>query len=203
MKSPLDPHVHLASASPRRRDLLAQLGLRWVLVPAVVDESRHPGEPAADYVRRLALAKARVAHGQLPPAASAPVIAADTTVVVGDEVLGKPAGEADALRMLRLLSGRAHQVFSAVAVVSARGESVAVSASQVVFRTIGEAEAAAYWRSGEPADKAGSYAIQGLGAIFVRKLSGSYSGVMGLPLFETARLLADHGVRVLGGEAAA
>lgn len=192
------PLVYLASASPRRRELLTQLGLRWALVPAVVDETRQAGEAPADYVRRLALGKARAARGRVPAAAVAPVVAADTTVVVDEEVLGKPTDEADAVRMLRLLSGRAHQVLTAVAVASARGESVALSASEVSFRAIATAEAAAYWRSGEPADKAGGYAIQGRGAIFVRELRGSYSGVVGLPLFETAALLAGHGVSVLG-----
>lgn len=199
MAATSDPLVYLASASPRRQILLAQLGLRWAQIPAVVDESRQPDEPPADYVRRLALAKSRAGRLHCPAAQAAPVVAADTTVVVAGTVLGKPVDAADAARMLQLMSGRTHQVLTAVAVASPGGESVALSASEVVFRTVGAAEAAAYWRSGEPADKAGGYAIQGLGAVFVQELRGSYSGVMGLPLFETAQLLGTHGVPVLAG----
>lgn len=192
------PFVYLASASPRRRELLAQIGLRWELLANHVDESRQAGEQPADYVRRLALAKARAALAQLPAARAAPVLAADTAVVIDGQVLGKPGGEADCARMLGLLSGRVHEVLTAVAVCSRHGESVAVSLSEVAFRGIEAAEMAAYWRTGEPADKAGGYAIQGLGAIFVRELRGSYSGVVGLPLFETAGLLRRHGVPLLG-----
>lgn len=196
MSTALDAFVYLGSASPRRRELLAQLGLRAEIVPADVDESAVTGERAADYVSRLALAKARAARGRLP-ALSSPLVAADTAVVLNDELLGKPADERDFRRMLALLSGATHQVFTAVAVVSARGESVALSRSEVEFRHIEAAEIAEYWRTGEPADKAGGYGIQGLGAVFVRELRGSYSGVMGLPLFETAELLAAHGIAVL------
>ena len=199
MAATSDPLVYLASASPRRQVLLAQLGLRWAQIPAVVDESRQPDEPPADYVRRLALAKARAGRLRCPAAQAAPVVSADTTVVVAGTVLGKPVDAADAARMLQLMSGCTHQVLTAVAVASPSGESVALSVSEVVFRTVGAVEAAAYWRSGEPADKAGGYAIQGLGAVFVQELRGSYSGVMGLPLFETAQLLGAHGVPVLAG----
>lgn len=188
--------VFLASASPRRRVLLAQIGLDCEVLPADVDERVRPGEAPGEYVSRLALAKARAAHAQAGRRAG-PVLAADTAVVVGGQILGKPADEADAARMLRLLSGRSHQVLTAVAVISARGESVALSTSEVEFRELSDGEIAAYWRSGEPADKAGGYAVQGLGAVFIRALRGSFSGVMGLPLFETAELLAAHGVPVL------
>lgn len=194
---PAAPFVYLASASPRRRELLAQIGVRWVLLPTDVDEASLPGEAPAGYVDRLALAKARDAFARMPPGRPAPVVAADTAVVIGGQLLGKPAGEADCARMLQLLSGAVHEVFSAVAVLSARGESCALSRTEVEFREIGADEIAAYWRSGEPADKAGAYGIQGLGAVFVRSIRGSYSGVMGLPLFETAALLAGHGLTPL------
>jgi septum formation protein len=194
---PPAPFVYLASASPRRRELLAQIGVRWVLLPTDVDEASLPGEAPAGYVDRLALAKARDAFARMPPGRPAPVVAADTAVVIGGQLLGKPAGEADCARMLRLLSGAVHEVFSAVAVLSAQGESCALSRTEVEFRDIAADEIAAYWRSGEPADKAGAYGIQGLGAVFVRAIRGSYSGVMGLPLFETAALLAGHGLAPL------
>ena len=189
------PIVQLASASPRRRELLSQIGIDWRIVSGEVDESGIAGESAADYVTRLALAKARHAWRR---SERAPVVAADTAVVAAGEILGKPRDEGDCTRMLDLLSGTVHQVYTAVAVISAGGESSALSVSEVAFRDISPAEIAAYWRSGEPADKAGGYAIQGLGAIFVRDLRGSYSGVMGLPLFETAALLRSHGVSLPG-----
>jgi septum formation protein len=193
-----DPFVYLASASPRRRELLAQIGLRFELLPAEVDEAVRPGEAAADYVSRLALAKCRDARQRMPAKQAAPVLAADTAVVIGSEILGKPGSEADCRRMLGLLSGAVHEVLSAVCVISGHGESVAVSRSEVAFREIGAAEIGAYWLSGEPRDKAGGYAIQGLGAVFVREICGSYSGVVGLPLFETATLLGAHGVALPG-----
>jgi septum formation protein len=193
-----DPFVYLASASPRRRELLTQIGVRWELLPVEIDELARRGERAADYVGRLALTKGREALARVPPARPAPVLAADTAVVVGGELLGKPRDEADCRRMLGLLSGAVHEVFSAVCVISREGESVALSRSEVTFRDVESGEIGAYWRSGEPMDKAGGYGIQGLGAIFVREIRGSYSCVMGLPLFETAALLAGHGIRPLG-----
>ncbi len=195
--SPSPPSfVYLASASPRRRELLRQIGVQWQLLPARIDESSRAGEAAADVARRLALDKAREAASRVPPDRPAPVLAADTVVTVAGELLGKPADEADGMRMLRLLSGRTHEVFSAVAVISGDSETQAVSRTEVVFRKLAAEEIFAYWRSGEPADKAGGYAIQGLGAMFVRGIRGSYSGVMGLPLFETAELLLRHGLRL-------
>ncbi len=189
--------VYLASASPRRRELLSQIGVRWQLLPATVEESNRAGEAAAELARRLALDKARDAARRVAQDSPAPVLAADTVVAVGGELLGKPLDEADAQRMLCLLSGRTHEVFSAVAVVSGRGETHSVSRTEVVFRTLSSEEIAAYWASGEPRDKAGGYGIQGIGSIFIREIRGSYSGVMGLPLFETAELLARHGLCVL------
>lgn len=184
--------VYLASMSPRRRELLAQLGLRCEVVPANVDESRHVDESAADYVTRLALAKGRAMLAQLG-AVNAPIVSADTTVVVGTEILGKPADGAECRQMLGRLSGRVHHVYTAVAVMTTAHEEAALSRSTVRFRTLSDAEIDRYWSSGEPEDKAGAYAIQGLGAAFIEEITGSYSGVVGLPLCETARLLAGFG----------
>ena len=180
--------VYLASGSPRRRELLAQLGISCEVLRVAVDETPRPGEKADDLVCRLAAAKAR-AGMELPRARPAPVVAADTAVALGAELFGKPADEADAVRMLTRLGGRTHEVWTAVAIAEAGRERVELSRSEVSFRAIDAREAAAYWRTGEPVDKAGGYGIQGLGAIFISALKGSYSGVMGLPLFETARLL--------------
>lgn len=180
--------VYLASGSPRRRELLAQLGIACEVLRVAVDETPRPGEGADDLVCRLAAAKAR-AGLELPRTRNAPVVAADTAVALGAELFGKPVDEADAVRMLTRLGGRTHEVWTAVAIADAGRERVELSRSEVSFRTIDAHEAAAYWRSGEPADKAGGYGIQGLGALFISALKGSYSGVMGLPLFETARLL--------------
>ena len=189
--------VYLASASPRRRELLAQLGIRCEVLAVGVDESPRPGETAADLVCRLASAKAVAGVAVRPASASAPVVAADTAVALGTELFGKPVDEADANRILNRLSGRTHAVYTAVAVADGGRERVQLSRSEVTFRPLGAAEIAAYWRTGEPADKAGAYAIQGRGAQFIAGLSGSYSGVMGLPLFETARLLAFFGCELL------
>ena len=190
------PLIYLASLSPRRGELLDQIGVRHTVVKADVDEGWHAGEAARDYVVRLALAKARAARERLPAGQRRPVLAADTAVVVDDEILNKPCNRADALRMMELLSGRSHQVYTGVALLEEREHS-RLSVSEVRFRRIQPREARAYWDSGEPADKAGGYAIQGLGAVFIAELKGSYSGVMGLPLFETAQLLKECGIRVL------
>lgn len=192
-----EPMVYLASASPRRRELLAQIGIDCLVMPADIDESLLPGEGVEAYALRLAGAKARRVWERVRTPAPRPVVAADTVVIAGADVLGKPAGLDDCRRMLGRLSGTVHEVLTAVAVVSAAGESSAVSRSQVRFRPLAPEEIDAYWRSGEPAGKAGGYAIQGRAAVFIRELRGSYSGVMGLPLFETAQLLAAHGLRVL------
>lgn len=195
-----NPHIYLASNSPRRRELLAQIAVRFRVIALSLDETPLPGEAPDDYVRRVALEKARAGRELVAGRSGSdlPVLAADTAVVVDERVLGKPRDREDALAMLRLLSGRGHRVLSAVALVGA-DEAVALSVSEVRFRSIGEAEARAYWETGEPADKAGGYAIQGLGALFVEHLSGSYSGVMGLPLFETAELLRAAGIPLLAG----
>jgi septum formation protein len=194
------PVVILASASPRRSELLAQIGVPHRVVPAHIDEQRAAGEAIEDCVRRLARNKAlevQVALAAVAGSAAAvelAVLGADTAVMIEDELLGKPRDRADALAMLARLSGRWHQVLSAVALASANGLQSSLSRSEVRFRVLSARECAAYWDSGEPRDKAGAYAIQGLGAAFVEELRGSYSGVVGLPLFETARLLAEAGV---------
>jgi septum formation protein len=194
--------VYLASASPRRRELLAQLGVECRVVPAAVDESRQPGESAARYVKRLAREKAAAARRALGNV-DEPVIGADTAVVVDDRILGKPRDGDDAQAMLMALSGRCHEVVTGVAVLGPERCEDAISRSRVCFRVLEPAEARAYLETGEPLDKAGGYAIQGRGAMFVESLQGSYSGVVGLPLFETARLLAafDYGLLMPGQDA--
>jgi septum formation protein len=180
----------LASASPRRVALLTQVGLVFLVRAPDIDESRLPGESAAEMVQRLALAKARrVAQGE-----TLPVLAADTAVAIDGVLLGKPAGPAEGLAMLTRLSGRTHDVLTAVALVHAARSEVRLSHSRVSFRTITRAEAEAYWASGEPFDKAGSYGIQGIGGIFAERIEGSYSGIVGLPLAETEALLQAFGV---------
>jgi septum formation protein len=183
--------VCLASASPRRRELLAQIGVRHVLAVPDVDEAALPGEAAADYVVRIARAKAgsvaaRTTH--------LPVLAADTIVVLDGLICGKPRDAGQGMALLRALSGRTHTVLTAVALAAGGALQHRLSASEVRFRRLSEAECRAYWESGEPRDKAGGYAVQGLAAVFVEHLSGSYSGVVGLPLFETAQLLEAAGV---------
>lgn len=185
----------LASASPRRAALLEGLGLRFHVRPQDIDESQRPGESARVFVSRLACSKALAGA----TGAGRPVLGADTVVVIDDRVLGKPVDAADGLDMLQRLSGRWHQVMTAVAVVCGTQQHEALSVSDVCFRPITEAEARAYWQTGEPLDKAGGYAIQGIGGMFVAELRGSYSGVVGLPLYETVNLLAAFGIRPLSG----
>lgn len=188
------PRVYLASASPRRRELLAQIGVEYRLVSVQVDETLRPKEAPGDYVARLALEKARAGRATLAGEADAPVLGADTSVVVEGAILGKPRNRADALEMLGRLSGRDHQVLSAVALVAVGREAVRVQVSRVWFRPLMPGEAEAYWETGEPADKAGAYAIQGRAACFAQRLDGSYSGVMGLPLYETCELLREFAI---------
>jgi septum formation protein len=190
--------IYLASASPRRRELLAQLGLSYELLVTDIDESLRPGEPVDAYVRRMARDKARAALERMPER-RAPVLGADTTVVVDRHVLGKPEDREAAVSMLRRLSGVDHEVLTAVAIVDGEDEreAVAVSRTVVTFRPLSDEEIDGYWATGEPSDKAGGYAIQGLGAVFIEAIHGSYSGVMGLPLFETACLLNGFGYRFM------
>ncbi|MBB5065135.1 nucleoside triphosphate pyrophosphatase [Granulicella mallensis] len=176
----------LASASPRRRELLAQAGFTFEVRAADIDESRHAGELPKDYVRRLALEKAQAIAARNPGAV---VLGADTTVVLEGEVLNKPADRADAERMLRLLSGRTHQVHTGLAVVGALGHQSHVETTDVVFRVIAEDELAAYLASGDPMDKAGAYGIQGYAARWIPRIEGDYFNVVGLPLAAVVRLL--------------
>jgi septum formation protein len=182
--------IYLASASPRREELLRQLGVPFTAQPAVIAEERLPEEPPADYVRRTARAKAAAVWASpAVQAAPRPVLAADTAVVVDDTVFGKPVDVAQALEMLEALSGRSHIVLTAVALHVDGAAAELLSRSEVRFRATTHDERLAYCATGEPLDKAGAYAIQGRGALFVERLDGSYSGVVGLPLFETATLL--------------
>lgn len=191
--------IYLASSSPRRKELLQQIGVPFQQISASINEDLQPDEQPLAYVRRLAQEKALVAWHQLrlQNKPMAPVLGSDTAVVVDGRILGKPRNEADAIEMLMSLSEKQHQVLTAVALVSAAGDTeqrvpdVALthSTTEVWFRRIDVYEARDYWRTGEPVDKAGAYGIQGFGAAFVQSLSGSYSGVVGLPLFETANLL--------------
>jgi septum formation protein len=192
------PKIYLASASPRRAELLPLIGVTFELLKLGefgVDEGVHGREAPATYVQRLAREKAQAGVRAVAARglAARPVLGADTTVCVGREILGKPGDakdrEVEAARMLRLLSGRTHRVLTAVALATAKGARVALSDSRVTFRRLTRAEIAAYIATGEPFDKAGGYGIQGPAAAFVSHLSGSYTGVMGLPLFETAQLL--------------
>lgn len=188
--------VYLASRSPRRRELLQQIGVTFNVIDVDVRERRSQDETAQAYVTRLALDKARAGRTALSGDRVLPVLGADTVVVAGDRILGKPRDRDAANGMLALLSGRTHQVYTAVALV-ADGEAVRVSSSNVTFRTLTDSERAAYWATGEPADKAGGYAIQGLAAVFISRIEGSYSGVMGLPLYETAALLQESGINII------
>ncbi len=188
--------IYLASASPRRRELLRQIGITFCQLPIVIDETPLTGESPPAYVSRLARAKARAGVRSLNRHQLHPVLGADTVVVVEGAMLGKPRDRADGLGMLARLSGREHQVLSAVALATLKRDAVKIQESQVRFRALSPAECAAYWETGEPCDKAGGYAIQGQAAAFITELHGSYSGVMGLPLFETAELLREFGLHL-------
>ncbi len=188
------PELHLASSSPRRREILTALGLSFTAGGVDVDEQRKPGEAPEAMVLRLAALKARSAEVN-----GAIILGADTAVVLDDLVFGKPCDEADALAMLTHLSGRRHQVMTGVAALAGGELQSALSITEVQFREIRPDEAHRYWQSGEPRDKAGAYAIQGLGGAFVEAINGSYSGVVGLPAFETANLLQNAGLYVLKG----
>jgi len=187
--------IILASQSPRRAELLAQVDIEFRVEPAHIDERVRDDERAADYVERMAISKARAVHQAFP---SHPVLGSDTAVVLDQAILGKPADRDDAIRMLLALSRRTHEVLTGVAVVSDRVD-YRLNVSQVRFREISRQEAEAYWATGEPADKAGGYAIQGLAAAFVERIEGSYSGIMGLPLFETMQILRAIGVHSRSG----
>jgi septum formation protein len=191
MNSPL---IILASGSPRRHELLLQLGVEHDILAVDIDESCLTEESPEACVERLALEKARTAHDL---ARQALVIGSDTMVIAEGKILGKPRDRADGLQMLECLSNRAHEVLTAVAVTGEGRELSCVQRSKVVFRQLSSAEIVAYWQSGEPRDKAGGYAVQGIAAQFIERIEGSYSGVMGLPLYETAQLLKEFGINPL------
>jgi len=190
-----DSLIYLVSRSPRRRELLLQIGVEHEVLLVDIDETPRVGEAAALYVTRMAFEKACAGRASLPEI-DKPLLGADTSVVVDGKILGKPRDEADARAMLQHLAGRTHQVVSAVALVDDVVEQSRLSVSHVSFRDISDEEMRAYWGSGEPVDKAGGYGIQGLGARFIERLEGSYSGVMGLPLFETAALMRDFEIQM-------
>ena len=185
------PVVCLASASPRRRELLTQIGVPHKVVAAHIGETAHPGEMPRDYVMRMARQKAVVVRDR---GEDLPVLAADTTVVLDEVIYGKPHDRDEGVAMLQRLSGRIHEVMTAVAIADGCGVAFRLNVSSVRFRKLTLEECNAYWETGEPHDKAGGYAVQGAAAVFIESLNGSYSGVMGLPLFETAELLRAVGV---------
>lgn len=199
--------IYLASRSPRRRELLTQMGVKFepllfregARADADTDEAVRPGESPDDYVRRVTRMKAEAAWQRVVMRKGLqrkPVLSADTTVALGDEILGKPADRADAERILRTLSGTRHRVLTAVALAFEERFEMAVSESLVTFAPLDAERIAAYVQSGEPFDKAGAYAIQGRAGAFAERIEGSYSGIMGLPLFETAGLLRKFGIVV-------
>ena len=179
--------IILASASPRRKELLDQIKVTYAVNPVDLDETPRLNETPLAYVRRLAAEKSAACMAQIG-SASTPVLAADTAVVLGNLIMGKPKDQDDALSMLSQLSGKTHQVYTAIS-LRGRRHHQAVSITQVSFRPLTKQEMLAYWHSGEPVDKAGSYAVQGLAALFIELIQGSYSGIMGLPIRETGQLL--------------
>lgn len=190
-----DTRIYLASASPRRRELLTQLGVLFERIHADIDERVLPGEDAVAYTERLARAKADAGWAVVESCGlpARPLLSADTTVVQDGEIFGKPRDAADAARMLRAFSGRSHQVVTSVAVRQEAHVELATQVTQVWFRPLSDDDIARYIGSGEPFDKAGAYGIQGRAAVFAERLDGSFTGVMGLPLFETAALLSRFG----------
>ncbi|QJI33827.1 Maf family protein [Pseudomonas sp. ADAK13] len=186
--------LYLASGSPRRRELLTQIGVPFTVVSAAIDETPLTNESPASYVERLARGKAAAGRATLADAAGACVLGADTAVILDGQILGKPVGQADAQAMLLALSDREHEVLTAIALIDDQRCETRLVSSRVRFRKISADEATTYWHSGEPQDKAGGYAIQGLAAVFVAGLNGSYSAVVGLPVCETAELLGQFGI---------
>lgn len=197
----MQQQIILASQSPRRAEILNWLGIDFLQYPADIDETRLDGESAQAYVTRLAEQKAQACASMHPQLCdSRVVLGSDTTVAVDEHIFEKPEDEADMCRMLSLLSGRVHQVYSGIALYNAGKIVSACVATDVRFRVISDAEMHHYWQSGEPLGKAGGYAIQGLGGQFVEHISGSYTAVMGLPLFETAAMLRGAGILLRGAD---
>ncbi len=197
----MNPQIILASASPRRRELLDQIAVSYIVQPANIDETPENVETAEDYVIRIAAEKS--ACCQKMAVSELPILAADTSVVIDGQILGKPEDEKHAIEMLQLLSEKKHYVYSAVSFRSAASSGKntfhhqTLSVTEVNFRKIELKEIKAYWETAEPQGKAGAYAIQGLGSIFVESIKGSFSGVVGLPLFETVELLSKQGIKVI------
>lgn len=187
------PTLLLASSSPRRQEILLSLGLSFSIQRVEIDESHVQGESPEQMVLRLAVGKANAANIATDQVA----IGADTAVILGERVLGKPRDREQGVDMLLSLSGRVHSVLTGVAVRSQAGMETALSSTDVMFREIDQDEARRYWQSGEPRDKAGGYGIQGLGGVFVAAINGSYTGVMGLPVFETVALLEAAGIEAM------
>ena len=193
----LDAQIILASSSPRRRELLEQIGLRIMVQPVDIDESQKPGEAALDFVQRLAREKAQSCFEIVNNPQQLPVLGSDTIVVVDGSVLGKPENRQHAKQMLQKLSGKKHEVHTSVAIVTEEQEFIDTCSSQVQFRLLEDREIDCYLATGEADDKAGAYAIQGIAVQFVKNINGSFSGVMGLPLYETTLLLKRCGIRPL------
>ncbi len=181
------PQITLASASPRRRELLDQIQVSYKVLPVDIDESHRTGETAEQFVKRLALEKARAGYEKL---SNRPALGSDTIVLFKQQILGKPDSRQQGMEMLAMLSGQIHQVMTAVAICNGETEHCIVNVSEVEFMPLSAEQIADYWQTGEPVDKAGGYGIQGIAAQFIKNIKGSYSGIMGLPLFETAELLA-------------
>lgn len=185
--------ITLASASPRRRELLDQIRVSYEVLPVNIDESHQAGETAEQFVKRLAMEKAQAGYEKIP---LRPSLGSDTIVVLDQKILGKPENRQMGLEMLTMLSGKKHQVMTAVAIYSGKIQQCVLSTSEVEFAALNLQELEAYWETGESVDKAGAYAIQGQAARFIKNIKGSYSGIMGLPLFETAELLKLSGVEL-------
>jgi septum formation protein len=186
--------IILASASPRRFELLQQICVRAIVQAVDIDESQKPNEPVLDYVQRLAMEKAQHGFETIENRRKLPVLGADTIIEINGEILGKPENRLQAKKMLQKLSGQKHTVHTSVAIVTADEKYIDTSSSEVYFKVLEEQEIDYYLATGEADDKAGSYAIQGIAAQFIKNIKGSFSGVMGLPLFETARLLEQCGI---------
>lgn len=183
--------ICLASASPRRAELLAQIGIQFEICPADINESVGIDEEAEVYARRMADEKAKQVSLQLIKTGGdvLPVLAADTVVVLGTEIMGKPIDRSHGVEMLKKLSGHTHEVLTAVTLLYNETQSSRLSRSKVTFARLSDEDIEQYWESGEPTDKAGAYAIQGVAAVFIESLQGSYSGVMGLPVYEVGQML--------------
>jgi len=190
------PDLYLASRSPRRRELLSQIGIEYQTLLSDVFEQQRSAESSEEYVRRLAMEKAQAGWLMLAVSEQRPVLGADTVVVVDGDVLEKPQHRDEGMAMMAKLSGRTHQVMTGMALVMGTHEQSRLSISHVTFRETSEDERARYWRSGEPLDKAGGYAVQGLAAAFISRIEGSYSGIMGLSLFEVTEMLAQQHIHI-------